>query len=138
MITFDDSCEQTASTCFMTTPKKKLLAVVSDLMFTVQIQETAKRAGFDVVFVKSQPDALRLVKEKPDLMIIDLNDAGSEPLRLIAELKGSEETRGIPLMGYVPHVQVALRQAAQDAGCDVVVARSAFMQTLWQRLCGTV
>ncbi len=120
----------------MTTEKKKVVAVLSDLLFTVKIQEAAKRAGVDAVFVNLQADALRLAKEKPALMILDLNDAKAEPLRLIAELKGSEETKGIPLMGYVSHVQVEVRRAAQEAGCDVVVARSAFLQALLGRFEG--
>ncbi len=122
----------------MESERKRVVAVLSDLMFTVKIQEAAKRAGVDIVFVKSQMDALRLAREKPalTLMILDLNDVGSEPLQLIAELKGREETRGIPLMGYVSHVQADLRRAAQEAGCDVVVARSAFLQSLMGRFEG--
>ena len=41
----------------MTNPRKKLVAVLTDLMFTVKIQEAAKRAGMDVVFVKSRETA---------------------------------------------------------------------------------
>ena len=37
---------------------KKVLAVVEDLFFTVKINESAKRAGVQVAFVKSQRDAL--------------------------------------------------------------------------------
>ena len=121
----------------MPSEKKRLVGVLSDLIFTVLIGDTAKRAGVDAVFAKSRADALRLAKEKPDLMILDLNDAGSEPLRLIADLKSDPETRNIPLMGYLPHVRVDLRQMAEEAGCDTVLARSAFQQTLWERLNGT-
>ncbi len=130
MITFDDSCGETASTCFMPSERKKAVAVLNDLMFTVKIQEAAKRAGLDVVFVKSEGDALALAEENPAVIILDLNHAGADPLQLISTLKGSDQTSGIPLVGYVSHVQVDLRKAAQDAGCDFVVARSAFVQNL--------
>ncbi|MBV8865848.1 MAG: hypothetical protein JO210_10685 [Acidobacteriaceae bacterium] len=114
----------------MTSERKKAIAVLNDLMFTVKIQEAAKRARLDLVFVKSQGEALERAREDPALIIVDLNHTGAEPLQLISTLKGSAETSGIPLIGYVSHVQVDLRQAAQEAGCDVVVARSAFVQNL--------
>lgn len=104
--------------------------MLNDLMFTVKIQEAAKRAGLDVVFVKSQGEALERAKEDPAVIILDLNHTGAEPVQLISILKGSPQTSGIPLLGYVSHVQVDLRRAAQEAGCDVVVARSAFVQNL--------
>ena len=114
----------------MAESKKKILGVMSDLMFMVKIQDAAKRAGLDSVFVKSRPEAVAQATEKPAVIILDLNYAAGEPLELISALKESEETRGIELVGFVSHVQVDLRQAAEEKGCDVVVARSAFSQNL--------
>lgn len=114
----------------MTTPKKKVVAVVSDLMFTVKIQEAAKRAGLDAVFVRSREDALAQAKQNPAVIILDLNNTVTDPLDVIAKLKADAETSKISLLGYVSHVQVDLKQAAQERGCDVVIARSAFSQNL--------
>ena len=114
----------------MTNQKKKLVAVLGDLMFTVKIQEAAKRVGMDSVFVKSQADALKQASECPAMIILDLNHEPAAPLETIETLKQSEETKGICLVGYVSHVQAELKQAAQDRGCDVVMARSAFSQNL--------
>ena len=114
----------------MTTPKKKVVAVVSDLMFTVKIQEAAKRAGLDAVFVRSWEDALAQAKQNPAVIILDLNNTVTDPLDVIAKLKADAETSKISLLGYVSHVQVDLKQAAQERGCDVVIARSAFSQNL--------
>ncbi|MDQ2711739.1 MAG: response regulator [Acidobacteriota bacterium] len=114
----------------MANPGKKIVGVLSDLMFMVKIQETAKRAGVESVFVKSQAEALAQAKENPAVMILDLNYGASKPLELIAALKGNQATRDISLLGYVSHVQVDLRRAAEEKGCDVVVARSAFSQNL--------
>jgi CheY-like chemotaxis protein len=109
---------------------RNILAVLSDLMFTVKIQEATKRAGFEPVFVRSQQEAIERARQKPALIILDLNDAAVRPLDLIAELKGDPGTRSLPLVGFVSHVQTELRQAAQEQGCDVVLARSAFSQNL--------
>ncbi len=109
---------------------QRVVALLSDLMFTVKIQDAAKRAGLEPVFVKSQDRALAEARKVPAGIIVDLNDSAAEPLALLAALKGSDDTRGVPVIGYVSHVQVDLRRAAQEKGCDVVVARSAFVQNL--------
>lgn len=114
----------------MTDSPKKVVGVLNDLMFTVKIQDAAKRAGMGALFVKSQAEALAQAKQKPAALILDLNYGAAKPLELIAALKQDAETRELPLIGYVSHVQVDVRQAAEEAGCDVVVARSAFVQNL--------
>jgi CheY-like chemotaxis protein len=109
---------------------KKVVAVVSDLMFTVKIQDAAKRAGLEAIFVKSKEQALQQARLQPTVMILDLNDAALEPLAVIEELKREEQTRGVPLLGFVSHVQTDVIQSAQEKGCDKVIARSAFSQNL--------
>ena len=69
-------------------------------------------------------------KHKPLLIILDLNSNSVQPLKLIQQLKGHEETKAISLIGYVSHVQGELKQKAHDAGCDMVMARSAFSTNL--------
>jgi PleD family two-component response regulator len=114
--------------------KKTVLAVLEDLFFMVKINESAKRAGFSVEFVKSEEDALYNAKSKPALIIVDLNFQGIDPLNLVRTLKASAEMKGISVLGYVSHVQGALKQQAQESGCDMVLARSAFSQNLPQIL----
>lgn len=99
-------------------------------MFTVKIQEAAKRAGLETVFVKSHEQALAEAKHKPAVMILDLNNTAAEPLDIIAALKTDQDTSKISLVGFVSHVQADLKRAAQEKGCDVVIARSAFSQNL--------
>jgi CheY-like chemotaxis protein len=117
-----------------TTVNKKVLAVLDDLFFTVKINESAKRAGLPVEFVKSEQDVLEKAKSHPALIILDLNYAGVDPLSLVQRLKSEPETRGITLLGYVSHVQGELKQKAHEAGCNMVLARSAFSQNLPQIL----
>jgi len=114
----------------MTNPRKKIVAVVSDLMFMVKIQEAAKRAGMVVAFAKSREDALAQAKLNPAVMILDLNGTSLDAVELIGALKSDSETSQLDLIGYVSHVQADLKQAAQQQGCDTVIARSAFSQNL--------
>src|SRR5687768_2835514 len=114
------------SSQFSSMSTSAILAVVEDLFFTVKIQDAAKRCGMSCVFVKSPEKAMEKAKEQPALIIIDLNIASLSSVDLIRALKGEPETNQISLLGYVSHVQAELKQQAQDAGCDAVLARSAF------------
>ena len=111
---------------------KKVLAVLDDLFFTVKINEAAKRAGLSVKFVKSQRDALDQAAEGAVLIILDLNFCAIQPVELIQKFKADPNLQKINLVGYVSHVQGELKQEAQEAGCDMVMARSAFSQSLQQ------
>jgi PleD family two-component response regulator len=118
-----------------TREKKKILAVVDDLLFTVKINDAAKRVGLDVQFLKSEHDVLqKAAQEKPLLIILDLNNNSVEPLELISKLKSDHDLKRISLIGYLSHVQGELKQKAHDAGANIVMARSAFSQNLQQIL----
>lgn len=112
---------------------KRILAVVSDLFFSVKLSEAAKRASLALEFVKDPKQVLdKAHHEKPALIIFDLNFDGVGPVDLITQLKSAPETKGINLIGYLSHIQAELKQSAQSAGCDMVMARSAFSQNLTQ------
>jgi PleD family two-component response regulator len=110
----------------------RVLAAVSDLFFSVKLTDAAKRAGLALEFVKEPKELLEkaVSAQKPSLIIFDLNFEALQPLKLIGKLKGKAETKGISLIGYLSHVQAELKQQAQEAGCDMVLARSAFSQNL--------
>lgn len=111
---------------------KRVLAVVNDLFFSVKLSEAAKRSGMALEFVKEPDQVLEKAKTRPQLIVFDLNFESADPLRLIGTLKGSADTKGISLIGYLSHIQGELKQQAQEAGCDMVMARSAFSQNLSQ------
>src|SRR5215471_2284336 len=110
---------------------KRVLAVVNDLFFSVKISEAAKRNGLSLEFVKDSGEVLTKAKDdKPSLIVFDLNFEAVNPLSLITKLKSSTETKGVSLLGYLSHLQSDLKVQAQDAGCDMVLARSAFSQNM--------
>jgi len=111
---------------------KKVVAVLSDLFFSVKLTDAAKRNGLALEFVKDPDAVLEKAKEKPSLIVFDLNYEAANPVQLISLLKGKPDTKGISLLGYLSHVQADLKMQAQDAGCDMVLARSAFSQNMSQ------
>lgn len=116
----------------MPTANKKVLAVVDDLFFVVKINDMAKRNGFQVEFLKSEKDVLAKAQEAPTLIIVDLNSTSVKPVALISKLKAAPETKDISIVSFVAHVQGELKQQAQEAGSNMVLARSAFSTNLPQ------
>ena len=113
---------------------KKVLAVVSDLFFSVKINDAAKRAGMSVEFIKDEHEVLVKAHAHPTLIIFDLNFESVNPLEIITKLKSNAELKDISVIGFLSHVQGELKQRAHETGCDMVLARSAFSQNLQQIL----
>jgi PleD family two-component response regulator len=111
---------------------KRVLAVLTDLFFSSKLGDAAKRAGLSLELVADSKDVLEKAQHKPALIIFDLNYEAAEPLKLITTLKSQPETKGISLIGYLSHIQGELKQQAQEAGCNMVLARSAFSQNIPQ------
>ena len=110
---------------------RTVLAAVEDLWFRSKISETASQLGIGAVFPRSPKKLLEAIHESPpDLLILDLNSARFEPLTLLRDMRSDEATRDVPTVGFLSHVQKDLAAAAREAGCDRVVARSAFTKDL--------
>ena len=108
----------------------KIVVLLNDLMFQVKIQEAARRAGLSCIFTGA-PSRLRdEATQGANLIVLDLAFSGADTVALIADLKNFAETARLPILAYVPHVNVDLRARAVSAGCDAVLARSAFVQNL--------
>jgi CheY-like chemotaxis protein len=107
-----------------------VLVVMADLFFSATIVDIAKKLGMSVQLIGNRETVLEKIKTQPCAVIFDLNYAAADPVGLIQLIKADPETRGIRTIGFVSHVQVDLKTRAQEAGCDVVLARSAFAQKL--------
>jgi PleD family two-component response regulator len=116
---------------------RRVIAAVEDLLFRSKISETASTLGIGAAFPRSPKKLLEVLRESPpDLLILDLNSARFEPLTLLGDVRSEEATRDVPTVGFLSHVQKDLAVAAREAGCDRVVARSAFTKDLPQILAG--
>jgi CheY-like chemotaxis protein len=110
----------------------RIFAFVEDLFFVAKIQEIARKLNVKVEFVKTDKDIAEKTEnteEKPSLIIVDLNSNGIKPLPVITKMR-SKYKKSTSIVGFVSHVQGDLKVKAQEAGCDVVMPRSAFSQNL--------
>jgi PleD family two-component response regulator len=108
-----------------------IIAVLDDLMFSSKIKTTARQLGVDVTFARSADAALsEMRKTPPSLVILDLNNARTNPLAIVAGMLGDPQLANIPTVGYASHVQTDVIDAARAAGVGEVLARSAFTTQL--------
>jgi len=117
---------------------RRVLAAVEDLLFKSKISETASSLGIEAAFPRNPRRLLETLHESPpDLLVIDLNSARFEPLTLLRSVRSDWATRDVSTVGFLSHVQKDLAVAAREAGCDRVVARSAFTKNLPRILAGS-
>lgn len=114
---------------------RRVAQVVPDLLFATRIRGAGEALSIpvDSLTVESARDALRA--QPFDLLIVDLTGAG-DPIELIRTLKQDPEAARVPIVAFYPHVETALRRAAQDAGADRIMPRSAFVTLLPGLLAG--
>jgi CheY-like chemotaxis protein len=116
---------------------RRILGAVEDLLFKSKISETASQLGIEAAFPRSPNKLLDALRESPpDLLVLDLNSARFEPLALLRDVKTDEALREVSTVGFLSHVQKDLAVAAREAGCDRVIARSAFTRDLPEILAG--
>ncbi|HUX45800.1 MAG TPA: hypothetical protein VMV57_13710 [Terracidiphilus sp.] len=112
----------------------RIFCFIEDLFFQAKIQETSKKLGVKVEFVKNDKDVFtRLTDspeaERPTLLVFDLNNLNAKPLTMIPKLKAKLK-KATSIIGFLNHLQGDLKAKATEAGCDTVMPRSAFSQGL--------
>jgi hypothetical protein len=112
----------------------KIFFFIEDLFFIAKIQETARKLGVKVAFVKNEKEAIASLtageeEDRPGLIVFDLNNANAKPLTLIPKLKAKLK-RSTSIVGFLSHLQGDLKAKAVEAGCDTVMPRAAFSQNL--------
>ncbi len=107
---------------------------IEDLFITAKVQETARKLGVKVAFIKNEKDAIAELtsgedQNRPSLIVFDLNNTNAKPLTLIPKLK-TKLKRSASIIGFLSTIQGDLKAKAVEAGCDTVMPRAAFSQNL--------
>jgi hypothetical protein len=112
----------------------RIFCFIEDLFFLAKIQETARKLGVKVEFVKGDKDVIKRITDlaeadRPRLIVFDLNNANAKPMTLIPKFK-TKFKKATSIIGFLSHLQGDLKLKATEAGCDTVMPRSAFSQSL--------
>jgi DNA-binding NarL/FixJ family response regulator len=107
-----------------------IMAVVDDLLFLSKIEQTAQHLGVAVKSARPTDLPHLALEDVPTALILDLNHRSGKALEVLRTLKSDVKTKNIAVVAFVSHVQNDLIAAAREAGCDLVLARSAFVSQL--------
>jgi DNA-binding NtrC family response regulator len=107
---------------------RKLLVVMSDLLFRSKIDEVARRLGLELRVAKS-PEQLerQLAAGEPAIAIVDLEETSLDPFAAIARVRAAAPHA--PILGFAGHGNVDAIKRARDGGATVL-ARSGFTAQL--------
>ena len=120
----------------MTTHTDLIVTFVDDMFFNSKINSAAAECGRRIERIKSKDQLETLAENPPSLILIDLNSDRFDPVQTIEFFKSRAELKDIPIVSFVSHVQTDLINAARSAGCDYVLPRSVFTQTLKETITG--
>jgi CheY-like chemotaxis protein len=110
------------------------LLLSDDFLFNSRITGTAKDLGLTVKTARTAPALQTLAEQQsPCCVLIDLSNPGLNISELVAALRAAGGTMPY-LVAFGSHVDTATLKAARDAGCDVVLPRSAFVEELPRKM----
>lgn len=116
---------------------RRVYVAVADMIFASKIRGAAQSAGVEVEFFKDLQKLLQRSHEhRPDMLVLDLNNTRLDALEVVKKFKTEAELASIPIVSFLSHVQVELKQEAESLGCDSVLARSQFNNRIIDILSG--
>lgn len=106
-----------------------LAAIVTDLIFSTKIVTEARAQQRQVRVLRSYSVLSEFLRATPpDMLIVDMNCGGINPISAIALAKNCKPN--CKIVAYLSHIQQDLAQQAMQAGAEQVVPRSEFVVIL--------
>jgi CheY-like chemotaxis protein len=94
----------------------------SDLVFSSKASAAATRGGGQLQTAMSVAALFdKISQQAPKLVVLDLTVPGLDPADVAPRVRAAAP--GATIIAYGPHVQEAMLEAAQAAGCDQVLTR---------------
>lgn len=131
---YEDACEPQVPVAVREDAPTRIFCFIEDMFFLAKIHETARKLGVKVEFVKGDKETVAKLTglpedERPKLLVFDLNNLNAKPMTLIPKLKAKFK-KATSIVGFVNRLQGELKAKAVEVGCDTVMPRAAFSQSL--------
>jgi len=103
------------------------ILLTGDLMASSRIQASAAASGAELLVVATEAHLIEKAAEAAaQLVLLDLGMAGLPVTNVVNNLK-QLPTPPDRIVAFGPHVQRDVLKAAEEAGCDDVLARGKFL-----------
>jgi len=108
------------------------ILLCDDLLFTSRVSGTARALGLEMQTARNVAALEEIARQQePACVIVDLHHPGLNLPALVAAVR---QRPACAIVAYGSHVAADVLQAARDAGCDVVLPRSKFVESLVEEL----
>ena len=109
----------------------RIALLCDDLLFGSNVEGGLEKGGHKVTRFDA-PDALEEAPGPWDVLVVDLTVDANERSEFVASMKARHELDGVRALGFYSHVDQDTRQAADEAGFDLVVPRSRMAREMAQ------
>jgi CheY-like chemotaxis protein len=110
--------------------QRPILALVTDLFFTLKIGDTAKSVGLPIHFAGSAAEFLDSFRNaRPALVIADLTLNGVDMAALFEELAADAHQVTVPILGYTTHADWKRTNPLHDR-CTKVITKDTLSRSL--------
>jgi two-component system cell cycle response regulator DivK len=99
------------------------------------LKRRLERSGFEVLVASDGEEGIAAaLRERPDLILMDLSLPVLDGWQATRRLKSSEETKAIPVIALSAHAMPGDREKALDAGCDEYDAKPVKLPSLLAKI----
>lgn len=120
----------------MNAEKKKKILIVEDNDLNLKLfNDLLEATGYEPIETKNGQEAVSLAeKERPDLIIMDIQLPNISGIDLIKEIKSNKELKNIPIIAVTAFAMQDDEEKILEAGCEGYLAKpisiSSFLETI--------
>jgi len=108
---------------------RSIVACVEDLFFRSKIEATGRHLSVPIRFATAKDLALAASEAGTAAVLLELSTNG-ECFDAVRKLRADQNTREVPVIGFLRHTERELAKQAEAAGLTRVLPRSEFSETL--------
>ncbi|HHU76348.1 MAG TPA: response regulator [Firmicutes bacterium] len=114
---------------------KKILLVEDEKNIILGVKTCLEVANYDVLVVEDGEEAIETaIREKPDLILLDLMLPKLDGYAVCQDLKSREGTNNIPIVVLTAKVEEESRKRAMEVGADSYMTKPFRPEELWQEI----
>lgn len=112
-----------------------ILIIEDNPMNTKLVRDLLQASGYRTLEVETAPAGLEVARrERPDLILMDIELPGVDGLEATRMLKSDPLTRDIPVIAVTAYAMKGDREKALAAGCDDYVSKPIDIRFLLERV----
>ena len=107
--------------------QKTVLIAVSDVFFYTKIRDALLPQGYVLERARTQDDVPAKAESlHPCAMILNMNDEKLNAFQALAQIKGHDQFKAIPVLAFANHEEVDTWKRARELGVTRIVSRNEF------------